>query len=463
MSQLKRGLTSRKLALEILVKTETQGAFTNLLLKETLDNNSSSLSQKDRAFLMAMVQGVLRTQGQLDQSLAKLSKHPLAKMPVPLLCNLRLALYQIDHMNVESRAAVDLAVELAKVTGHKGQAGFVNGLLRNHLRQSDESKKEPSTKEQSNEPEDLSTEFSMPLFLVKRWHDRFGAQETRKLLEAQQKPARLTLRVNSMAIETKGYKKILEEKGIKCQFSQLAKNCLVLDRNTVTGAITQLPGFADGIFSVQDEAAAFVSQVVNPQQSDLVYDLCAAPGGKTMHMAELMEGKGKIVAFDKQESRLSLIRENRKRLGHTNVMLEEADSTTYRNPIPADKILIDAPCTGTGVINKRGDIRLKLRACDFENLQKIQLALLENSVNLLKPGGLLVYSTCSIEPEENEDVIALFRKAHPDFQPVDLSYASHALTELKLAQEAKTGQLYFLPSRQGFSGFFVAALKAPEV
>ena len=457
----KKGLASRRLALEILIKIERKGAYTNLILKESLDENSRKLNEKDRALVTAIVQGVLRKQSTLDATIEKGSRHPIKKMPIPLLCNLRTAIYQIDEMEVESRAAVDIAVELAKITGHKGQAAFVNGLLRNYLRQKDGAQTDAP---KSDKPADLAMEYSMPPWLVSRWCDRLGPQETRKLLEASSQPARLTIRVNRNAIEAPDFAKILDEKGIKTEPSQLSRDCLIVDRSTISGSVAKIPGFSDGIFSIQDEAAAFVSEIVAPKVGDLVYDLCAAPGGKSMHMAEMMEGKGKVVAYDKQENRLSLIRDNRQRLGLTNVMVEKADCTRPIDVPPADKVLVDAPCSGTGVINKRGDIRLKLQMSDITDLAQIQKSLLDNAANMLKPGGRLVYSTCSIEPEENEQVIDAFIKDHPDFSLQDLTSDLPAETQQKLetlglSQEAKSGRLYFLPSRFQFSGFFIAALK----
>ncbi|MBX9672412.1 MAG: 16S rRNA (cytosine(967)-C(5))-methyltransferase RsmB [Candidatus Obscuribacterales bacterium] len=461
----KKGLASRRLALEILIKIERKGAYTNVILKESLDEHSRKLNEKDRALVTAIVQGVLRKQSTLDAIIEKGSRHPIKKMPIPLLCNLRTAIYQIDEMQVESRAAVDIAVELAKITGHKGQAAFVNGLLRNYLRQKDGQQAEIT---KSNSPADLAMEYSMPPWLVSRWHDRLGPQETRKLLEASSQPARLTIRVNRTAIEAPDFAKILAEKGIKTELSQLSRDCLIIDRSTVSGSVAKIPGFSDGIFSIQDEAAAFVSEIVAPKSGDLVYDLCAAPGGKTMHMAEMMDGKGKVVAYDKQENRLSLIRDNRQRLGLTNVMVEKADCTRPIDVPPADRVLVDAPCSGTGVINKRGDIRLKLQMSDITDLAEIQKKLLDNAANMLKPGGRLVYSTCSIEPEENDEVIDAFLSKHPGFALQDLTVdlapeTIQKLQNLGLIEEAKRGKLYFLPSRFQFSGFFIASLKKAPV
>lgn len=467
----KRGVAARKLAMEVLIKIDQKGAYTNIALANALAGGTREMAERDRAFVTALVQGVLRNKNQLDDTLAKLSSQPLKKIQPAPLNLLRLALFQLDHMeDIPQRAVVDTAVQIARGLGHEGIAKFTNAVLRSHLRQKSKSgpalvgkqEETDNLSELSNEDasQNLSRQFSLPPWLISRWLTRFGLDETLALLKAGSKPARLTLRVNDTAMETDGYERILQDKGVVVERSQLVPTCLVIkDRKAIKGPVEKLPGFDEGIFSVQDEAAAFVSLVVSPQAGDFVIDLCAAPGGKTLHMAELMENKGRILAVDKHEGRLNMVKENRQRLGLTNIETRAADGITFSG-VQADKVLVDAPCTGTGVINKRSDIRFKLKAEDIEAVNKIQRDLMNNAANLVKPGGRLVYSTCSIEKEENEDLVDWFLAEHPQFEAEDLSECFGGKEEqYGLAEQARKGRALFLPSRHECSGFFVARLK----
>jgi 16S rRNA (cytosine967-C5)-methyltransferase len=298
----------------------------------------------------------------------------------------------------------------------------------------------------------------MPSWLVSRWLDRFGEKESLALLAACQNPPKLTLRVNETASTTAAFAELLKDKGIKVKRSILVPSCLtVTDRRTVRGPVENIPGWGEGTFSVQDESAAFVSQVVDPKPGEQIIDLCAAPGGKTLNLAELMGNLGKVWAVDKNENRLNLIKTNRQRLKLTNIEIICGDSTNIELPL-ADKVLVDAPCSGTGVINKRADIRLKRTKLDITSLVALQKELLKNAAKLVKEGGSLVYSTCSIEQEENEDVFSWFLSSHKDFKADDLSpyFPEGALAAYGLADQAKHGYALFLPSKHDVSGFFVA-------
>lgn len=462
----KRGLTARKLALEVLVKIEEKGAYTNIALSNALDGGRHELPERDRAFVTALVQGVLRNRNNLDDTLSALSSQPLKKIQPPLLNLLRLALFQLDYMeDIPQRAVVDTAVEISRSLGHAGLSKFTNGVLRTHIRNKEKAPKKLPENLETLKPEDqaeaLARQFSMPSWLVSRWLARFGLDECRQLLERSGQQAKLTLRVNDTAMETEGYERILQDKGIIAERSALVPTCLVIkDRKVLKGPVEKLPGYEDGIFSVQDEAAAFVAMVVDPRAGESIVDLCAAPGGKTLHMSELMENKGRIVAVDKHEGRLNLVKANRQRLGLTNIEIKACDGITFQCE-PVDKVLVDAPCSGTGVINKRSDIRFKLQPQDITAVCTIQKALLDNAAKLVKPGGYLIYSTCSIESEENEEMIEAFLAAHADFEPVDINdcFKREPSDKFALQTQAEAGRVLFLPSRHDFSGFFVAKLR----
>jgi 16S rRNA (cytosine967-C5)-methyltransferase len=466
VTEQKRGLAARKLAMKVLVKIEEKGAYTNIALANALEGGPrNELSERDRAFVTALVQGVLRNKNKLDEILSDLSSQPIKKIQPTVLNLLRLALFQLDFMDIPQRAVVDTAVEISRGLGHSGISKFTNAVLRSHIRNKETREAAAPVDLNSLNPAEqadaLGRQFSMPPWLVSRWLRRFGQEETQKLLSACGKPARLTLRVNDTAMAIEGYERILEDKGIIAERSELVPACLVIkDRKALKGPVEKLPGFNEGIFSVQDEAAAFVAMVVAPKAGDSVVDLCAAPGGKTLHMAELMENKGRIQAIDKHEGRLNLVKENRQRLGLTNIETKVCDGITFTCPA-VDKVLVDAPCSGTGVINKRSDIRFKLTEQDIHDVTAIQRKLLSNAATLVKPGGYLVYSTCSIESEENEDVIDWFLESHPEFEPADMSdcFKREPSDKFALKAEAENGRVLFLPSRHEFSGFFVAKLK----
>jgi 16S rRNA (cytosine967-C5)-methyltransferase len=483
----KKGLAARKLAVSVLVKVEKEGAFANLAISNALKGDA--LSQRDKAFVMALVLGVLRNQKRLDAKLEVLSKEPLIKLKPGVRNLLRMAIFQLDHMqDIPESAVVDTAVELGRVIGHVGISRYVNGILRTYVRERPDPTKSDDDDSLGDDPvsssyrdlydqqsfsgnysshldhnqtslvDAFSQRYSMPPWLVSRWLNRFGEKETIALLATCQSAPKLTLRVNETACDTAAFVKILAEKGIKVKRSSLVPTCLtVTDRGSNRGSIENIPGWADGIFSVQDESAAFVSQVVAPKPGELVIDLCAAPGGKTLNLAELMDNQGKVIAVDKNANRLNMIGTGRERLSLTNIEIMCGDGTTIKLPL-ADKVLVDAPCSGTGVINKRADIRLKRTKLDIASLVVLQKELLTNAATMVKEGGSLVYSTCSIEQEENEDIFSWFLSKHKDFKAQDLSpfFPEGTLASLGLADQAKHGYALFLPSKHEVSGFFVA-------
>lgn len=471
-----QGLASRRTAVEVLLKVEQESAFANQALSNAFAKNT--LQERDRAFVTYIVQGTLRHQIEIDTEISKLSKKPLEKLNPVLRAILRTAIFQLAHMkDVPPSAVINTSVEIARKTGHEGSAKFANALLRNFQR----TKKNDAATEENNSDESnlvdasvndekaLSQRYSMPEWIVNRWIKRYELDECKALLEYSQKIPNLILRCNEEAISPEGLISIFEGKGMTVKRSELMPACIeILDRGTQTGPINKLPGYEDGLFSVQDDASAFVVTLLEAKPGQTIVDLCAAPGGKSIFLGEQMQNKGRVIAVDSSAKRLSLLGNERRRIGLQNIETVVRDGREFTPDGPCDAVLIDAPCSGTGVLNRRADLRQNRKSEDIDSLIRIQEQLLEQVSNYLKPGASMVYSTCSIEPEENEKNIEAFLAKHPEFSPVNLEpYFSQ--TTLQRWQQEKhweetqkqlhAGYIQLLPSRHACSGFFISKLK----
>lgn len=471
----KSGIASRRVAVEVLMAIENDGAYSTNALNAAF--KKIQLSDRDRAFVTALVQGAVRHRMELDEKIASMSKQPLDKLSPTLKNILRIAFFQLEQMSdIRASAVVDTSTELAKTMGHQGQARFANGVLRNYLRHakpaSEGTTDDTAAQLDITDVNAMSVKFSMPLWLVQRWMSVYGAEETVQLLQFAQTKPELTVRVCNTAITVEGLEEVFRNKKIQFHRGKLVESCLILDGKNQNPE--KLPGYAEGLFTVQDESAAFVSIVMDPKPGELIVDLCAAPGGKSLHMAEMMDNTGRVVAVDKHESRLNLLKQNRNRLGLTNIEVAAGDARSFQLEKQADRVLLDAPCTGTGVINRRSDLRYRREPIDVVSLSELQKELLAAAAKLVKPGGVLVYSTCSIEPEENFDNIRWFMREFPEFQGDDLSKFLPA--ELLGDVESKWGgpackteaemtapyMIQLLPSRHGVSGFFICRLRKQE-
>lgn len=457
-----KGLASRKLAVEILLKVEQEGAFANPALSAAFKTHS--LSERDRAFVTYIVQGTLRHQLELDDQLKKLSKKPIERLSPPLRSVLRSALYQILHMeDMPPSAVINTSVEIARKMGHEGSAKFVNGVLRSFQRSRAAEAKDGDLSAKTE------NKHSVPDWLYKRWLARFGEAESALLLEDTQKIPQLTLRTCDSAITTEGLMEILRKKGISVEQSMLMPHCIkIVDRGTLSGPISKLPGYSEGLFTVQDDASALVSIILAPEPGQTVLDMCAAPGSKSFHLGELMQNKGRVIALDSSEKRLSLLAKERRRLGLTNIETVVKDGRDYDPGALCDCVLIDAPCSGTGVMNRRSDLRQHREEAHIHSLVETQRALLENAAKVLKPGGTMVYSTCSMEMEENEDNIGWFLEKHPEFKLDNLlPFFSKELLERwskdshweETRKQIEGGAIQLLPSRHSCSGFFISRFK----
>ncbi len=406
---------ARSCAVKIICRCERTDSYLEKLIDAELKNDS--LNDFDKALLNEISHGVIRWMRRLDWFLNGFYRGNYEKCLPEVRNAMRVALYQILFLNkIPYSAAVNEAVEFIKRIHGEKHAGVVNGLLRTIIRTL-ENLVWPTR--EIDEVNYLGIVQSHPNWMVRRWINRFGFDDAVKLCEENNKRPVMSLRVNSLKISNGDFENYLKEKNL------YYKNGNFMDNFFTTKTMSKIYTdelFRQGFFSVQDESAGLVAKLMDPKKEDLILDVCSAPGGKTSHMSELMNNEGQIIAVEKYLSRLEVMAKNLERLGVRNVkklhddICQPGSKELKENLIgKADKILVDAPCSGLGVLSKKPDIKWKRVLEDICNLQKLQVEILENSVKYLKPSGVLVYSTCTTETEENMDVVNIFLTNHPEF------------------------------------------------
>lgn len=455
-----KGAASRKQALQILMKIESGKAYSNIALSSQLEK--SELSTRDKALVTCLVQGVVRNRDLLDSKIKLLSNKPIEKMSRVLVNILRMGIFQLDFLDdMPPSAIVNTSTHLARKMGHVGLSKFTNAILRTHIRNKEKTV-EVEGESGDLSSEQLATKFSMPIWIVDRWLKNYGYEESIALLKYSiEKPSRF-IRVNSQAITREGLKTLLSQEGVQTVESLIVPDSLKVESiKKGIGKLEDLPSYKEGLFSIQDEAASLVSHIVAPKENEVVLDLCAAPGGKTLHMAELMDNTGKIIACDLYENRLDILKKNMSRLNLTNIKIVAADGSKITLDEKVDKVLLDAPCSGTGVLNRKSDIKYKKQEKDIHELAKIQRALLDHAVKLLKPGGEIVYATCSVEPEENIMVVEKFVNETPEvkFESIQNLLPENLAHHHELTTTAEKGFVQLRPSINNLSGFFIAKIK----
>jgi len=384
----------RERALTILQSTE-RGGFADPLLDEA----RREFNARDSAFILEMVYGVLRNRSLLDWTLDRFSEKPIAKTDAGTRNILRVALYQMLFLDrVPVSAAVNTAADLAKTHGKK--PGYVNGLLRSVER----NRTALPLPAEDNPLSRLSIIHSHPAWLVRRWMERFGMQRAEEFLRRNNRPAPLIIRTNTLKGSRDELVSLLETQGASIRATACSPAGIEI---LSSPGIAALPAYRDGWFLVQDEAAQIVSFLLSPAPGETVLDACAAPGGKATHLAELMKNEGRVIALESDKKRGARISENSSRLGLSIVKPMTGDAAAYREGT-YDKILIDAPCSGLGVLRRHPDGRWTKTEASIRERSGLQKKILKNSSKLLKPGGVLVYATCTTEPEENESVVNTF-------------------------------------------------------
>ena len=399
----------RQNALEILLKMERNNAYSNLALDAKL--NESKESNADSAFLTALVYGTLERLITIDYNLSLYLKQPLKKLKPEVLWALRLGTYQIVYMDkVPERAAVNESVQLVKNNKSAFAAGLVNAVLRNVSRNGI---KYPETKDEAY---NMSVRFSFPEWIAKLWINSYGKETAFKMLEGMSGRAPLYIRVNTLKCTSDELIEKLKADNVECKRVANVENALELIN---PGAVEKLQAYKEGLFHVQDLSSQLCCAALAPKAGERVFDMCAAPGGKSFTLCEMMENKGELLSFDIYDSRLSLIESGAKRLDIKNIKVASNDASKYNEAFgKADKILCDVPCSGLGIIRRKPEIRYKSPS-DIDKLPSIQYDILCSCAQYVKTGGKLLYSTCSVNPAENAEVCKKFLKEHIEFKAVE--------------------------------------------
>lgn len=453
-----RKVTPRQVALQILSSVERRDAYVHIALGNYLEQ--TSLERRDKSLVTELVYGTLRRRLTLDWVIEQFSRYPLEKMAISLRNNLRMAIYQILFLdNIPAAAACYEAVELAKGFGHKGTAALVNGILRSVLREPKRADYVQAAKSMER-AEGISLIHSHPLWLVEHWIKELGPEETDKLCGANNLSPPTSFRTNTLKTNRESLLHDLRSEGLAAEPGRFAPEAIWVSG---VASISALQAFQLGHFVVQDEASMLPTHVLAPSPDELCYDLCAGLGGKTLHMGEFMQDKGRILAFDLHPGKLELLRKTASRLGITNVSTIKADAAQLDPKYlgKANGVLLDAPCSGWGVLRGKPDIRWRIKPETVGALVDLQRRLLISAYRCLAPGGRLVYSTCTINRAENEDNVAWLLEKYPDLQLLDIRERLPQGADLSLGLGEKT--LRLVPHKHGTDGFFVAALRKSEL
>ena len=440
---------AREVALKTLYKIEKEDAFSNIALDELLKQNRQSLDERDVGLISEIVYGVTTWKLTLDEIIKKYSNIRLKKISIWILNILRMGVYQIIFLDkIPKSAAVNESVNLAKRYGHKSSSNFVNAILRK-VEKTDYNE----LFDIENDIERISKTSSMPVWIIEELLNEKTVEEVEEICKNSNLKPEISIRVNNLKITKKELKIKLKEQNIKFEDGVL-EDFLVISK---VKNIENLDLFKEGFFTIEDEAAGLIPLVLEPKKGDIVLDACSAPGGKTTYMAEMMHNEGEIEAWDIYEHRLNLVDKNAKRLGINIINTEINDATIYNEKYKEkfDKILLDVPCLGLGVLKRKPDIKWKRKKEDIQEIKNIQLKILDNCSKYLKSGGEMVYSTCSILKQENEEGINEFIKNNEMFsiKQIDLKNDNYFK---KISKFDKYLQLY---QNEKTDGFFICKMQ----
>ena len=414
-------MNGRESVLSLLARAQTDGSYSNLALDAQLSRDTS-----DRAFVTALFYGVVERRMTLDHVIRTYSKTEFDDIENDTLQLLRTGIYQLMYMDIPESAAVNETVKLAP----QRSKGFVNAVLRSFIRDGKQIRLDTSDK-----LSELSVRYSCARWIVKMWCSEYGEESTEQMLSSTFGRPPVYARVNTTVCDADDLIYELAEDGVKADRYNGSDTCVVLENFT---GIEHLRAYKNGLFHVQDLSSQLCCEALAPQPGETVIDMCAAPGGKTFTLAELMNNSGTVLSSDLYESRVSLIKQGAQRLGLDIVKAQVSDASVYDGTLPqADRVLCDVPCSGLGVIRRKPEIKYK-RKDEISGLPEIQKRIINNAKNYVRPGGRLVYSTCTLNRAENEDIAERFAEENKDFRLI----------------ETRT----FIPGETGGDGFFYAVL-----
>jgi 16S rRNA (cytosine967-C5)-methyltransferase len=450
---------AREEAVKLVYEVTEQGAYTNLALMKALRH--SKLNTADRSLLTNLVNGTIRMLKHLDWVLNLFLKQDISKQNPWLRSILRISAYQIIFMDrIPHFACVNDAVEMSRKRCNANLAKVTNGVLRNLIRHKEDIKYPPS-----GSKEFLAVYYSHPQELVDNLLDIYGADQCQKILTYNNQPARVDFRVNTLKTNREELIKELQQDGVKCHASPQLPWCIRIE--AMESPLENLPAYVEGRFYVQNEAAMLAAIILDPTPGKKVLDLCCGVGGKTTHMAENMQNQGLIKAYDSYAKKIDILKANCTRLGIKIVDANTKDIMLLEKDEPAQRVMLDAPCSGSGVLNRRSDARWNKDIIAIKQLTSLQLQFLQKAGSLLDDGGYLLYSTCSILPDENEEVVQAFIGDHGDsphgFQLVGFD---QKLTFFPLdardKENARQGMLTLLPGKYDTDGMFFALMRKSE-
>lgn len=438
----------RLAALELLIQVSEEDAYSNLLVKEYISKHR--LSEKDGRLMTEVVYGTISRKITLEYGLTNFVEDT-SKIENWVKQLLLLSMYQMEYLDkIPVYSIISEAVEIAKAKGNPGIGRYVNGVLRNIQRQGPR-----PTDTIKNKQKRLSTEISIPKWLTKKLIDEIGYEETQKLGESLLQPSKVSARVDINKISRDEIIERLVSEGISAEKSDVSPYGVVAEKGFLAGSTP----FKEGLMTVQDESSMLVAPSMQIEPGHHILDACAAPGGKTVHMATFLdkEAGGKITALDIYEHKINLINENANRLKVSDVvetkLLDASEVATTFEDETFDRVLIDAPCSGLGLLRRKPDIKYSKNKEDFLNLQQMQLEILESVVTKVKVWGIITYSTCTITSEENKEVIDQFLEKHPNFEKIDI-VGTEPVSE---SYHEKMLQIY--PHQYQTDGFFICCLR----
>ncbi len=442
---------AREIVVDILEKVELQDAYSNVVLKETLDEYDG-LIIKDKGLITEITNGTMEYKRRLDYVINQFANIPVSKMKPVIRNVLRMSVYQILFLDrVPNSAVCNEAVNIVKKRKMGGLSGFVNGVLRTIIRKKDEIK----YPDKATDPvQYLGVMYSFPDWMIELWLKAYSYDFVEALCQAMNKAPELTIRVNNLLTSKEALSKDLIKEDIAVVNGELVPEALRLKNSA---SIARLNSFKKGYFTVQDESSMLVSHVLDPQPGEIILDACGAPGGKTTHIAELMKGKGTVVSGDIYQQKLDLIQETSHRMQHQNieVVLQDAAQENPDYIEKFDRVLIDAPCSGLGIIRKKADIKWSKQYSDIDALTKLQRDIIKTSSQYVKPNGILVYSTCTISPLENEEMVK-WMTHNLDFELESINDYMPPSLHNETSQE---GYIQIFPTTANTDGFFISRFR----